>query len=82
MPPVSRAERLLFHRKYHSDDDDDRIDYNDYAEEDYLNNNASGEYQAFFFLFIGKLIFLNVFLIKINLTSEKQKNHSQYKNIV
>lgn len=43
MPPVSRAERLLFHRKYHSDDDDDRIDYNDYAEEDYLNNNASDE---------------------------------------
>ncbi|CAH1108023.1 unnamed protein product [Psylliodes chrysocephalus] len=43
LPPVSRAERLLFHRKYHSDDDDDRIDYNDYAEEDYLNNNASDE---------------------------------------
>ncbi|XP_057651284.1 uncharacterized protein LOC130890897 isoform X2 [Diorhabda carinulata] len=43
--PLSRAQRLLFSRKYHSDDDDDHSDYNNYNEEidELLSRNSTEE---------------------------------------
>lgn len=43
--PLTRAQRLLFSRKYHSDDDDDHADYNNYNEEidELLSRNSTEE---------------------------------------
>ncbi|CAG9863775.1 unnamed protein product [Phyllotreta striolata] len=44
LPPVSRATRPSFTRKYQSDDDDNHVDYADYyEEEDSFGRNASDE---------------------------------------